>query len=414
MKPKLIDELKNKEFKELLSSFLEWMAREKYAESSCRRYRNFLYDIDGFMREKGINLYSPDIGLKYWEYYTSDHALCENWSRACFTMVLQLNDFTTGRAYTPLHSSYCPIALPQDLENAVTDYIVYCHSCGNKAITATAKEKRIRKFLKFCFDHGCDCLDHLNAKQIETACIAVENKDEWRVIREFLRFACQTGRIQMDYSVLVPKFNREFVLPTVYTIEEISALLGTIDRSTAMGKRDYAMILLIARYGMRVGDVVLLSLDNIDFHVGRISYIQLKTNTCQTNEILPEVRVALLDYIENGRPDTNEKRLFMSTTVPFRPISTGAVISAVSKYFRCAGINTKGKKHGPHSLRSSLATLMVNDNVPYEEVRKILGHTDPKAIKHYARLDTEKLREFALEVPEPNGQFRLFLQGGVV
>ena len=412
MKPKVINELKNIEFRQLLSTFLDWMAREKYAESSCRGYRNFLYGIDGFMQENGIKLYSPDVGLKYWEYYTSSHAICEKWSAACLSRILQFNDFASGRTYTPLHSSYCPIALPQELEIAVTDYISYCRSCGNKAITTTAKEKRIRKFLKSCFDHGCDRLEHLNAKQIETACIAVENKDEWRVIREFLRFACQTDRIQRDYSVLVPKFTREFVLPTVYTIEEISALLDAIDKTTDIGKRDYAMILLIARYGMRVGDVVLLSIDNIDFHVGRISYIQLKTNTCQTNEILPEVRSALLDYIENGRPDTNEKRLFVSATIPVRPISTGAVISAISKYFRYAGIDTEGKKHGPHSLRSSLATLMVNDNVPYEEVRKILGHTDPKAIKHYARLDTEKLREFALEVPAPNSQFQLFLQGG--
>ncbi|MBQ8073168.1 MAG: tyrosine-type recombinase/integrase [Clostridia bacterium] len=414
MKPKVIDELKNKEFRETLSTFLEWMAQEKYAESSCRGYRNFLYGIDGFMLEKGIDLYSPSVGLKYWEYYTCKHSICKKWSTACLTKVLQLNDFVAGRDYVPLHSNYRPILLPQELEAALTDYIAYCHSCGNKGITTSAKEKRIRKFLKHCFEHGGDCLEHLDAKQVESACIAVENKDEWHVIREFLRFACQTNRIQRDYSVLVPKYNREFVLPTVYTVEEISALLNIIDRKTAVGKRDYAMILLIVRYGMRVGDVVLLSIDNIDFHVGRISYIQLKTNTFQTYELLPDVRAALLDYIENARPDTDENKLFMSTRIPFRPIGTGAVISAVSKYFQSAGIKTEGKKHGPHALRSSLATLMVNDNVPYEQVRKILGHTDPKAIKHYARLDTEKLREFALEVPAPNGQFQLYLQGGVL
>ena len=77
-----------------------------------------------------------------------------------------------------------------------------------------------------------------------------------------------------------------------------------------------------------------------------------------------------------------------------------------------AGIDITEKKHGPHTFRSSLANSMINDDVPYEAVTKILGHTDSDAIKHYAKLDLEKLRECAIEVPGPSGTFKAFLDGG--
>ena len=83
-------------------------------------------------------------------------------------------------------------------------------------------------------------------------------------------------------------------------------------------------------------------------------------------------------------------------------------------YFCKAGIDTTAKKHGPHVFRSSLASSVINGDIPYESVRKVLGHSDPDAIKHYARLDIEKLRECAIKVPEPTGTFLAFLNGGAL
>ena len=83
-----------------------------------------------------------------------------------------------------------------------------------------------------------------------------------------------------------------------------------------------------------------------------------------------------------------------------------------TKYFHAAGIDITGKKHGPHTFRSSLASSMINDAVPYEAVRKILGHSNLKSIKHYAQLNIEMLRQCAIEVPEPTGRFKEFLHGG--
>ena len=102
----------------------------------------------------------------------------------------------------------------------------------------------------------------------------------------------------------------------------------------------------------------------------------------------------------------------MGHNAPYKGITTSVLRFATSKYFGLAGVDVSGKKHGPHTFRSSLASSMVNDDVPYEAVRAILGHSDPDAIKHYAKLDIEKLRECAIEVPKPSGSFKTFLDGG--
>jgi site-specific recombinase XerD len=82
-------------------------------------------------------------------------------------------------------------------------------------------------------------------------------------------------------------------------------------------------------------------------------------------------------------------------------------------YFKAAGIDISSKRHGPHTLRSSLASSMINSDVPYEVVRKLLGHVDPQAIRHYAKVDMEHLRRYAIEVPPPSGIFADILQGRV-
>lgn len=106
--------------------------------------------------------------------------------------------------------------------------------------------------------------------------------------------------------------------------------------------------------------------------------------------------------------------MFLRMIAPYQQITTATLRFVTTCYFRKAGIDISDKKHGPHTFRSSLASSMVNDQIPYDAVSKILGHTDSDAIKHYAKLDIEQLREYAIEVPEPSGIFKMFLDGGVI
>lgn len=273
------------------------------------------------------------------------------------------------------HTSNPVTLLPASFENTVSAYLQTCKERGNKANTLARKARHIRRFLQLCFESGCRSLEQSRACDVEQACIAAGNKIDQAVIRAFLKFICQAGLHESDLSTLVPRHREELRLPGVYTPEEILAVENSIDRSTDVGKRDYAMILLTTRYGMRTGDIAKLSINDIDWDAGRISYFQQKTGVEQSFPLIPEVTCALDEYIHIVRPVTAEPRVFLRMRVPLHPVTISVLGHICRRYFQKAGVDTTGKKRGPHTFRSSLATSMVNDDVPYESVRKILGHT---------------------------------------
>jgi site-specific recombinase XerD len=238
------------------------------------------------------------------------------------------------------------------------------------------------------------------------------NKDAWAVIRMFLKYLYKENIVEYDYSTIVPHYTRPFVIPSTYMENEILRFENAIDRSSKIGIRDYAMLLLATRLGMRSGDIARLTFNEINFERNSIHIVQEKTLQPLELPLLPEIKDAIMNYIENARPVvSNECRIFLRQNAPYQGISTSALRFATTKYFRKAGIDITGKKHGVHTFRSSLASSMINDQIPYDVVRKVLGQTDPNAIKHYAKVDIERLREYAIPVPEPTGMFESFLNG---
>ena len=114
------------------------------------------------------------------------------------------------------------------------------------------------------------------------------------------------------------------------------------------------------------------------------------------------------------RPQSTAEEIFINVYAPYNPITTSTIRNALRKYILLANIDTGNRRKGPHALRSSLASSMVNDNASYEIVRKVLGHSSNNAIKHYARIDIEKLRVYSLEPPAVSGGFKAFLNGEVL
>lgn len=407
-----LSEIKNLHFKQLLESFLILLEKKSYKNHVRDNYRRTLAKIDLFMQENSINRYSPEVGICYYEQYFREHHIGKCRKAAMQTAIRRLNDFYLGKEFEILHSCHNTIILPNNYEAAIKAYEQSCHEAGNKDNTVLSKCQKVRNFLHFCIGLGCPDVANLSPEYVTKACLMLKNKDSWAVVRSFLRFIFLEGWTDTDHSTVVPHFKRGFKLPANYSIDEIKRVEAAVDRGTSLGKRDYAMILLATRLGMRSGDIVSLCKSDIDFYNNRITFIQQKGGGQMCLPLLSEVSEALADYLFNARPDSTENRIFLRCVAPFQPVTTSVLRFETSKYFEAAGIDTKGRKHGPHTFRSSLATSMVNDHIPYEAVRKILGHTDPDAVKHYARLDIERLRLCAVEVPEATGLFAEFLKGG--
>jgi site-specific recombinase XerD len=202
-------------------------------------------------------------------------------------------------------------------------------------------------------------------------------------------------------------YNKRCKIPTTYDEEEIRRMIASVERSSGTGKRDYLILLLAAEYGWRSSDIVGFRFSQIDWDKNIIRFSQHKTNIPVEFPLLSSVGKAIIDYLKHGRPVTVSEEIIVSaeSAKRGRPLSSPTVHSIVAKYMHKANIkNWKSKKHGPHSLRHSLATNMLKKNVSMPIISIVLGHQDTESTKIYLKIDLEKLRQCPLSMPRINSK----------
>ncbi len=222
-------------------------------------------------------------------------------------------------------------------------------------------------------------------------------------VRVFLRFLLETGTIIEDLSSIVPSVSshRDCKIPTAYSEAERESLLNIIDRSSPIGKRDYAIIMIAARLGLRSSDIRLLLFSSIKWEKNTIELVMEKTKELIVLPLLNEVGEALIDYIRYGRPQSDLPYIFLSHISPLRILSATAMTAIVKRHANKAGTDCKPYgKGGPHALRSTLATHLLESEVPLPVISEILGHKDLRTTEVYLKLDIAHLRKCSLEVPK--------------
>ena len=222
-------------------------------------------------------------------------------------------------------------------------------------------------------------------------------------IKVFLNWTYINNLTKISGNMILPKivWHRKTNIRTYYTKEEVTKLLNTIDIRTKQGKEDYLILSLICYLGLRISDVINLKLSNIDFNNNTISIIQYKTDNKLLLPLIDKVKYPLLDYLKNARPsETDLDYIFITTEKNYRhhtELKTHNYI--VKNYLIKAGIDIDGRKHGFHSLRHSMATLLLKENTSLYSISTILEHQDIKTTMTYLDMDTSKLKDLALEVP---------------
>lgn len=193
-------------------------------------------------------------------------------------------------------------------------------------------------------------------------------------------------------------------LPTIWTAEDVEKILKAVDRGNPTGKRNYAMILLIARLGLRIGDVRNLKLCDINWNNSQIEITQNKTLELLTLPLMEDVGWAIIDYLKNGRPVTDSPNVFVRHLTPFTSISnTNCLYATITDIISKAGIPTeKRARIGMHSLRHTLASELMKNNVEINTISDILGHCDPETTRNYLRVNLPALRQCALNVEVVN------------
>ena len=220
-------------------------------------------------------------------------------------------------------------------------------------------------------------------------------------LRSFLRYLFHRGIVAVDLATCVPTIATWSLskVPRFLAGEQIQKILGSCDRGTAIGKRDYALLLLLARLGLRAGEVVALTLDDLDWEIGLVT-VHGKGKRVVQMPLPSEVGTAIADYLSTGRPRCSSRRVFIRARAPLTGFANSvAICSLVDTAMERAGV--KSEYRGSHVFRHSLATQMLNHGSSLDEIGDLLRHRRPDTTRIYAKVDLVSLRSIAL--PWPGG-----------
>lgn len=215
-------------------------------------------------------------------------------------------------------------------------------------------------------------------------------------LRHLLRWLYREQRVSQDLGAAVeaPHAYRLSTIPRSISWMEVKATLAVIDRETATGLRDYAMLLLIVMYGLRAKEVAALTLDDLDWRHERLNVPQRKAGHSTSYPLSPMAGDALVAYLAGGRPQTVERRVFLTAHAPRKAVDHNVVSGRARHYLRTAGIETN--RPGSHTLRHSCAQRLVDAGFSLKVIGDYLGHGAPMSTEVYTKVDVEALRQVAL------------------
>jgi len=198
-----------------------------------------------------------------------------------------------------------------------------------------------------------------------------------------------------------PRIYDDEGIPSALRPEEVRAVLEVTRQDfSPTGRRDYAFLMLLATYGLRAGEIVGLLLEDIDWKKEILRVRHSKTGTDSELPLLREPGEAVLSYLENARPESERREVFLHVHAPYRAYKNGSILNCViSARLKAAGITPLGRK-GPHAFRHARAVSLLRASVPLKIIGDVLGHKSPASTGVYLKLATEDLRAVGLNIPE--------------
>ena len=287
------------------------------------------------------------------------------------------------------------------------DYESYlCRERGLTAATIRYHLFHVHRFLSECFGSRDIKLHRICQKDITGHIL--RHAPEYRqrsaqtwtsALRCFMRYLNMCGETSTDMTGCVLKTANWNLagMPKYIEAKKVEELIESTDRSTAVGLRDYAILMIIARLGLRAGEVANLELEDFDWQEGTFR-VKGKNARWACLPITKEVGGALVEYLRKGRPTCSTRRVFLTAVAPRKEIKSGATVSCiVAQHLRRAAIVVARK--GAHVLRHSLATKMLRTGSSLEEICQVLRHLHLSTTEIYAKVDYTSLKEIAQPWP---------------
>ena len=289
----------------------------------------------------------------------------------------------------------------------------YCIEKEYSTVTIGHYTKIASKFLDYIDAHGLAKCNEINLTSINDYIKTLAGytyktvEQQLCSLRAFFRFLYLNNLAGVDYSLKIPmvQSRKQTRIPSVWPADDLKKLISAIDRGNPMGKRDYAMILLACRLGLRVSDIKQLTFENFHWDNKQLVFVQSKTRTTVSLPLMQDVGWAVIDYLKYGRPNVKASHVFVRHLAPFLPFSEDDHLSQIIvKYMKLAHIPVSSKRNvGMHSLRHTLASFLLENDTPLPVISDILGHVDPQSTGAYLKVDIKKLKECPLTINMEEG-----------
>lgn len=387
----------------LTDKCLDLMEKKHYSSLTIKHFRQTCKcALAKFMISRNEKYYSPSIGQDFLFYKasTKNELTMGAYNRA----IRVLNDYLETGDFKKRYCSHPKNhVLPGVIGDLAHQYLEYCIETKRwKQGTVDFNSLLLSRYAIYCQAHN-----------ISSACLITENNladfienatcqsDMQSALRGFFRYLYELQLVSHDYyEILRGKRDDVDILPSVYSAEELRKIDQSVHQLDPKGIRDYAILVLAMRLGLRSSDIGNLKLTDIDWDANVIRIIQYKTNKSLELPLLPDVGEAIVNYLKNVRPKVSLPNVFVSLIKPYSVMTHISINSVVARIIRRSGV-TIGQRHfGPHSMRHSLATQLLAQGISLPVISDILGHSTTNSTMVYLRVNLFGLMKLTMDVPE--------------
>lgn len=401
----------------LVSGLEAEMLRLGYKDSTMTWYHGAWRRMQRYFTARGIEEFSLEVAMEWVDeacggFFAKEQAgTLKQTEVYLFRVALMLADYETHGAVLRRYSRTVSKLSAGDAV-VVARFQSWLRAAERSTSTVRTYGTVAAEFAGFAGTHGgLACCDAATVGAFTATLAGYQAKtveQKLCALRSFLRFASEDGLAGTATAGAVPAVpsRRQARVPSVWDAGDVARILDAVDRGGPCGKRDYAIILLVARLGLRSIDVKRLEFADFDWTGNRLSVAQAKTGSRIWLPLLKDVGWAVIDYVRNGRPASDCPQVFVRHTAPAGPFSDQDHLHQILVKHARAGHVPLGeqKRHSMHSLRHTLATRLMEDGTPVEQIADVLGHQSVASTGVYLKSSLGLLSKCALDPDEPGRQ----------
>jgi integrase/recombinase XerD len=407
VRPETIDQIRASWIGELIERYVSSMAERGYADRSVYRRVPVLMRFGAFAKDRGADRWDKlpehvEAFVAAWLENRATHHTA-NARRKIYNDVRGLVVQMIAIAVPSLHGKH-RVGRADPFRDRAPGFFAYLREeRGLRETSIRGYRFHLRLFEAYLGRLGCHDLAALSPPILAGFVTETASILGWKsligicsAVRTFLRYLHCEGLLARDLShaIQVPQRYRLAALPRSIGWDEVRRMLEVVDRRTIVGRRDYAILLLLVTYGLRGREIAALSLDDLDWKHDRLLVPERKANHTTAYPLSPIVGEAILAYLRDGRPKTTDRHVFFRHLAPPQPLTDSAVSGRASHYLHEAGIAVY--RAGSHTLRHACVQRLVDAGLPFNTIGNYVGHSSVSSTQIYTKIATEALREVAL------------------